>query len=90
MKVAKKDGSKEDLDEGKLWDSIYYPLRESGFDHGEAVDYADEVKQEVVSWIYEHEDNVVTHKEIREKVEEVLKQRDDQVALMYDKHLDIN
>lgn len=90
MKVAKKDGGKEELDEGKLWDSLYYPTREAHYDNDEAVDIADSAKNQLMEWIHYHEDNVVTTKEISEKAEEFLREIDDHVALMYDKHLDIN
>lgn len=90
MKVAKDDGTKENLDEGKLWHSLYYPARESHYGEEEAVDIADKAKHQILSWVREHEDSVVTSKELREKAEEVLKGLDEDVALMYDKHLDVN
>lgn len=90
MKIAKSDGTKEPLDEGKIWDSLYYPAREAHYDEDEAVDIADEAKNRLMEWIHEHEDNVVTSKELSEKAEEILRDIDDHVGLMYDKHLDIN
>ena len=90
MKVAKQDGGKEDFDEGKLWDSLYYPARELDYDDQEAVDLADKAKHKVMDWVHRHEDNVVTAKELADKAEEVLNELDDHVALMYDKHLDLN
>ncbi|MFB6242234.1 MAG: ATP cone domain-containing protein [Candidatus Nanosalina sp.] len=90
MKVAKKNGKKEELDEGKLWDSLYYPAREANYDEEEAVDIADKTKQQLLDWMKNSEDNVFTTKEISLKAEEFLREIDDHVALMYDKHLDIN
>jgi transcriptional regulator NrdR family protein len=90
MKVAKQDGTKESLDEGKLWDSLYYPAREAHYDEEEAVDIADEAKDRLMKWIHHHEDNVVTTDELSQKAEEILRDIDDHIALMYDKHLDIN
>jgi len=90
MKVAKKNGHKEEFDEGKLWDSLYYPARELDYDDQEAVDLADKAKHRITDWVHRHEDNVVTTQELAEKAEGVLKELDEHVALMYDKHLDIN
>jgi hypothetical protein len=90
MKVAKENGSKEDLDEGKLWHSLYYPAREAHYGEEEAVELADEVKHRILDWIKGHEDSVVTTRELREKAEGLLGDRDEDVALMYEKHLDIN
>lgn len=90
MKVAKENGEKEDLDEGKLWNSLFYPAREAHYDEDEAVEIADQAKDQLMEWIHNHEDNVVTTKEISDRAEEILRGLDDHVALMYDKHLDIN
>lgn len=90
MKVTKQDGQKEGFDEGKLWDSLYYPARELDYDDQDAVDLADKAKHQIVDWVHNHEDNVITTKEIADKAKEVLRDIDDHVALMYDKHLDIN
>ena len=90
MKVAKKNGVKQQLDEGKLWDSLYHPAKEAHLGENEAVELADEVKHDLMEWMRHHEDNVFTTKEIGDKAEELLAQRSDEAALMYDKHLDIN
>lgn len=90
MKVAKENGEKEDLDEGKLWNSLFYPAREAHYDEDEAVEIADQAKDQLMEWIHNHEDNVVTTREISDMAEEILRHLDDHVALMYDKHLDIN
>ncbi len=90
MKIAKTDGSKEELDEGKLWESLYYPAREAHYEEDDAVDIADQVKDKLMDWMQHHGDNVVTTKEVSERAEELLREIDDHVALMYDKHLDIN
>lgn len=90
VKVVKKSGVKEELDEGKLWDSIYYPARECDYSEANATRIADEVKQRVLEWIEHHEDNVLTVKELRETVIEALEEEDDDVAFMYENHLDLN
>lgn len=90
MKIAKDDGTKEELDEGKLWNSLYYPARESHYGEDEAVDLADEAKDRIMDWIQMHEDEVITTRELRRKAEDFLSEIDEEVALMYDKHLDIN
>ncbi|MFQ3275015.1 MAG: transcriptional regulator NrdR family protein [Candidatus Nanohaloarchaea archaeon] len=89
-KIVKQEGFKEELDEGKLWDSIYYPARESHYNEDQAVELADKAKHRVIKWVHEHEDDVVTSGEIRDKVVEVLEDIDEDVCFMYEKHLDIN
>lgn len=89
-KIVKEEGFKEKLDEGKLWDSVYYPAREAHYNEDRAVELADRAKHRVLEWIHGHEDNVVTSGEIRDKVVEVLGDLDEDVAFMYEKHLDIN
>ena len=54
------------------------------------MEIADQAKDQLMEWIHNHEDNVVTTKEISDRAEEILRGLDDHVALMYDKHLDIN
>jgi transcriptional regulator NrdR family protein len=90
LKVAKRNGMKEPLDEGKLWDSLHQPAKEAHYPEEEAVELADQVKHSLMDWMHDHEDNVFTTREISEKAEELLAERDDEVALMYDRHLDIN
>lgn len=90
MKIAKKDGSKEEIDEGKLWHSLYYPAREAHYGEDEAVELADNAKHQIMEWAHRHEDNVITSRELSEKAEKVLDSIDPDVALMYDKHLKIN
>lgn len=89
-KVVKNSGEKEDFDEGKLWDSIYYPARESHYSEEEAVELADEAKQKVLERLEDHEDDIFTAEEIRTEVIEVLETIDTDVALMYETHLDIS
>ncbi|MBY6293978.1 hypothetical protein GLU60_01160 [Nanohaloarchaea archaeon H01] len=89
-KVVKQEGFKEELDEGKLWNSLYYPARESHYSEEEAVELADKAKHRVMEWVHNHEDNVLTAGEIREKAIEVLDQIDKDVSFMYEKHLDLS
>lgn len=89
-KIVKKSGIKEEFDEGKLWNSLYYPAREAHYEESEAVELADQAKQRVVEWIEDHEDNVVTAEELRKSVIEALEQIDTDVALMYETHLDLS
>jgi transcriptional regulator NrdR family protein len=89
-KIVKQEGFKEKLDEGKLWDSIYYPARESHYNEEQAVDLADKAKHRIMEWIHEHEDDTLTSGEIRDKVVEVLEEIDEDVCFMYEKHLDLN
>lgn len=89
-KIVKQEGFKEELHEGKLWDSIYYPARESHYNEDQAVELADKAKQRVMEWIHHHEDDTLTSGEIRDKVVEVLEEIDEDVCFMYEKHLDIN
>lgn len=90
MKIVNKDSQKEEFDEGKLWNSIYYPARESHYPEKAAVELADNVKHRVAEWARNHEHGFVTTEEIREKVIEELEYEDEDVSFMYEKHLDIN
>lgn len=90
MRVAKQDGRKVELDEGKLWESLYYPAREADYDKEDAVDIADEAKHRIMEFIHGHSDNVVTTREISGKAEEVLDDLDEDVKILYRRHLDIN
>lgn len=90
MKVAKKSGGKEPFDEGKLWNSVYYPAREAHYDEERAVDLADETKNRVLEWTEEHEDTVLTAEELREKIVQILEDVDEDVAFMYSTHLDLS
>lgn len=90
IKIAKRNGRKEPLDEGKLWDSLYHPAKEAHYPEEEAVELADKVKMKLMEWMHNHEDNVFTTTELAEKAEELLENKDSEVALMYDRHLDIN
>lgn len=89
IKVVKDHGRKEEFDEGKLWNSLYYPARESHYSEDEAVELADEAKHLVLEWLEEHEDDVVTTEEIRTAAIEALEEVDMDVALMYETHLDL-
>lgn len=90
LKVAKKDGTKQDFDEGKLWNSLYYPARESHYGEDEAVELADEAKNKVIERLQQKEENVFTTEEIRTAAIEVLERIDTDVALMYETHLDLS
>ncbi|MFB6203139.1 MAG: ATP cone domain-containing protein [Candidatus Nanohaloarchaea archaeon] len=90
IKVLKDDGRKEQLDEGKLWDSLYWPAREAEYAEEEAVELADQAKAKIMSWIGDHEDNVVTTEELRDRAFGILEEIDEDVAFLYEKHLDIN
>ncbi len=90
MKIVNRDGQKEEFDEGKLWNSLYYPAREAHHGEEEAVEIADRVKKRLVSWIQDHEDSFVTTEEIREKTIEELENEDEDIAFMYDSHLDLS
>ncbi len=89
-RVVKKSGQKEAFEEGKLWNSIYYPARECHYGDERAVDLADEAKGKIMTWMDNHQDNVFTVREIRGKVIEILEEIDEDVAFMYSTHLDLN
>ncbi len=90
MKVCDRGGDKEEFDQRKLYASIYHPAREAEYGEKEAEDLAEDVVDEFMAWFDEHEDDVLTSKEIREKVEKLLEERDEDVAFLYRTHLDIN
>lgn len=89
-KVCDRDGDKIRFDDRKLYASVYAPAMEADYDDDAAEDLAEEVVDAVVDWIEGHEDDVVTTREIREKAEELLEERDEDVAFLYRTHLDIS
>lgn len=89
-KICNKQGKKEGFDERKLYGAIYHPAREAGYSEDDAQELANEVCEEIVEWVEDHEDNFMTSEEIREKVIKVLEEKDEDVAFLYDKFLDIN
>lgn len=89
-KICKRHGEKEAFDERKLYASIYHPAREAGYSEEEAEALAEEVVEQVRDWMDDHEDNVFTADEIQEKTKERLETQDEDVAFLYESHLDIN
>lgn len=89
-KICDRHGDKEEFDERKLYASIYYPAKEADYTDDEAEDLAESVTEELKEWMDEHEDSMVTTKEVREKVIEILEGKDEDVAFLYDTHLDVN
>ncbi len=85
-----RDGEKEEFDQRKLYSSIYYPARVAEYDEQAAEDLAEDVCEAVVNWMEDQDDTVVTSEELREKTIEELEERDEEVAFLYDTHLDIN
>jgi transcriptional regulator NrdR family protein len=90
LKVVNKDGTKEEFEDDKLYDSVYYPARESELSEEKANELAEKAVWEVKSWMSEHEDNVFTTEEIRDKVRDVLKQEDCDICFLYKTHMDIS
>lgn len=90
MKIVNKDGQKEEFEDNKLFNSVYYPCREDDLSEKEATDLADKVVYEVKAWLSEHNDNVHTSEEVREKVMEILERENEDVAFLYRTHLDLN
>lgn len=89
-KVVKNDGIKQPFDEEKLEDSVYYPGKEAELEHEKACDIAEKVIYEVKAWMAEHEDNVFTSDEIRDKVLEILERENEDVCFLYKTHLDLS
>jgi len=90
MRIVNKDGQKEEFEDDKLFNSVYYPGREDELSEKEATDLADKVVYEVKAWISEHPDNVHTSEEVRKKIMDILERENEDVALLYRTHLDLN
>lgn len=88
--ICDRKGEKQPFDDHKLYASVYHPARECNYDEQEAEELADEIVDEVSVWIEDHEDDVITSKEIRHKVISLLNDHDEGIAFMYKSHLDIN
>lgn len=89
-KILKRHGEKQKFDDRKLYASIYYPAREAGYSEPEAEELAETVTEEIVSWIEDHEDNVLTAEEIKEETIGRLEEADPDVAFLYETHLDLS
>lgn len=89
-KVCKRDGKKERFDERKLYASVYYPAREQGYETEDAEELAAEISETVRDWVVNHEDTVLTANEIKRKTKELLEDQDEDVAFMYETHLDLS
>ena len=90
MKIVNNDGQKEEFEDNKLFNSVYYPAKEDDLPDPEATDLADKVVYEVKAWVSEHPDNVHTSEEVRQKVMEILEREEPDVAFLYRTHLDLN
>jgi transcriptional regulator NrdR family protein len=90
MRVINKDGAKEEFQDNKLYDSVYYPAREAELEEHDASDLADKVVYEIKAWISEHEDNVFSTREIREKVIDILERESEDTCFLYKTHMDLN
>jgi transcriptional regulator NrdR family protein len=90
MRIVNKDGAKEEFEDGKLYDSVYYPAREAELSEEEANELADKVLYEIKAWFSEHDDNVFSSKEVREKVISILERENDDTCFLYKTHLDLN
>lgn len=89
-KICKRHGEKEDFDERKLYASIYYPAREAEYSEQEAEELAEDVVDQVLEWMEDHEDNVFTSDEIQKEVRDRLESLDADVAFLYETHLDLS
>lgn len=89
-KVLKRHGEKERFDERKLYASIYYPAREERYTEEDAEELAADVTEAIKDWMADHADNVLTAEEVRDKTIELLEERDEDVAFMYQTHLDLS
>ena len=89
-KIVKNDGLKQHFNEQKLEDSVYYPAKETELDHDTACDLAGKVIYEVKAWMAEHEDNVFTSDELRDKVISILDRENEDVSFLYKTHLDLS
>ncbi len=89
-KICTKDGDKEDFKTDKAYHSVFYPARETGYTEEDADALAEAVVADLEDWMDDHEDDVLTTKEIRSKVLELLEDRDEDVAFMYETHLDLS
>ena len=89
-KIIKNDGLKQHFNEQKLEDSVYYPAKEAEMDHESACALAEKVIYEVKAWMAEHDDNVFSSDELKNKVMSILERENDDVHFLYKTHLDLN
>lgn len=90
MLVINSDGAKEEFQDEKLYDSAYYAALEAELSEEKANDLAEKVVWEVKSWISDHEHQIFSTQEVREKAMEVMKRENEDAAFMYETHLKLN
>lgn len=89
-KICNKEGDKEPFDDRKVYASVFRPAREKDYSEDEAGELAERVTDTVKEWVDDHEDEFITTKELRQHVLKVLKEEDEDVAFLYETHLDLS
>lgn len=90
-KIANKQGEKERFRREKLYESVRNPALEAHYEEDAADELASAVVEEVIGWMDDHEDDLITVRELEEEVVHRLSERDaEEVAFLYETHLDIN
>ncbi len=87
MNIIKRHGMKEKFDERKLYASIYSAAITSGYPEKKAENLADEVCSKIKKKYGKH---VVTSLDLRKAAISILKNKDKDIAFLYETHLDLS
>jgi transcriptional regulator NrdR family protein len=90
FKLINKDGVREEFEDDKLYNSVYYAARECDISEEDASGLADKVLWEMKAGMTDHETNVFSTREIRTHVNHILEAENEDVAVHYMTHQDIN
>lgn len=85
--VIKRHGNEEPFDGKKLYGSVYAAALNAHHDEHTAEEMANDVLQHVKDWMRERHE--VTAEELRRTVKQQLERIDEDVALLYDTHMEI-
>ncbi len=85
--VVKRHGQEEPFEEKKLYGSVYAAALNAHHDDQTAEEMANDVLTHVQEWLQERHE--VTAKELRKTVKQELEKMDEDVAMLYDTHMEI-
>jgi len=85
MLVVKRKGRKEKFDERKVYGSVYAACASAHYDEFKCENIAEEISKKIKKSVKSKKQ--VQSGEIRKKIENELKKKDDELAFFYEQHL---
>lgn len=83
MEIVDRHGEEQEYDERKVYASVYHPAREAGYSEEEAEALAEDVTDDVTTWVERHHREHVSSRELRAKIIQLLEAEDEDVAYNY-------